>query len=89
MARFFLPAAQIRQSRALLTGPEFHHLRHVLRLTTGDSLTLCDEQGGEYDGTITQCSATSVEIRLTAVPVSVPIFSLTLAQSVLKGPRMD
>lgn len=89
MPRFFLPAAQISQSRAFITGPEFHHLRHVLRLTTGDSVTLCDDNGGEYQGHITHCSTTGAEIVLTALPVSVPAFSLTVAQGILKGPRMD
>lgn len=89
MPRFFLPATQINQSRALVTGPEFHHLHHVLRLTTGDRVTLCDDKGGEYQGRITHCSAASAEIALTPISVSVSGFSLTLAQGVLKGPRMD
>jgi len=89
MPRFFLPAAQINQSRALVTGSEFHHLHHVLRLTTGDRVTLCDDRGGEYQGRIAHCSAASAEIELTSVAVLVSEFSLTLAQGILKGPRMD
>jgi 16S rRNA (uracil1498-N3)-methyltransferase len=90
MSRFFVPAAQINQSRAVLTGPEFHHLRHVLRLNLGDSLTLCDEHGREHRGTITSLSPTNAEISLTASSLSdAGGFSLTLAQGVLKGQKMD
>ncbi len=90
MPRFFLPAAQIHGSQVLLTGAEFHHLRHVVRLNVGDSLTLCDEHGREHHGTIISLSPTSAEISLTASSLSDSgVFSLTLAQGVLKGQKMD
>jgi 16S rRNA (uracil1498-N3)-methyltransferase len=90
MSRFFIPAAQIKQSHAALTGAEFHHLSHVLRLTVGDSLTLCDEHGRDHHGIIISLSATKAEISLTASSLSdAPVFFLTLAQGVLKGQKMD
>ncbi len=90
MPRFFLPAVQIHGSQALLTGAEFHHLRHVVRLNVGDSLTLGDEYGREHHGTIISLSPTSAEIVLTASSRSDSgVFSLTLAQGVLKGHKMD
>ncbi|MBI3798752.1 MAG: 16S rRNA (uracil(1498)-N(3))-methyltransferase [Deltaproteobacteria bacterium] len=90
MPRFFIPAAQIKQSHAALTGAEFHHLSHVLRLTVGDSLTLCDEHGRDHHGTILSLSATKAEIFLTASSLpEAPVFFLTLAQGVLKGQKMD
>jgi len=90
MPRFFVPTAQIHESRVILTGAEFHHLRHVLRLDTGDRLTLCDEHGGTYQGVVARLSSASAVITITAssVPVSAP-FSLTLAQGLLKGQKMD
>jgi len=74
----------------MLSGDEFHHLRHVLRLKIGDTVTLCDYQNKEYRGTIAWFSASSAEIEITHVlsPVS-PQMSLTLAQSLLKGQKMD
>jgi len=90
MARFFLPTAQMHGSRAVLTGAEFHHLRHVLRLRAGDTITLCDESGGEHRGTVVRLSAASAEVALTASSApGPPPFSLTLAQGVLKGRQMD
>jgi 16S rRNA (uracil1498-N3)-methyltransferase len=90
MRRFFLPAAQIQQHRAILTGAEFHHLRHVLRLRTGDRLILYDERGGEHRGTISRLSPTSAEITITASSVAVSDgFSLVLAPGLLKGHKID
>lgn len=90
MPRFFLSAAQIQGSHVLLTGAEFHHLRHVLRLSAGDSLTLYDEHGREHRGTIISLSPTSAKISLTASSLSdSEAFSLTLAPGVLKGQKTD
>lgn len=89
MPRFFVPSTQIHDARVFLSGREFHHLRHVLRLGVGKTVTLCDEQGREHQGTVLQISSSSAEIRLVS---SFPVprrFALTLAQGVLKGPKMD
>lgn len=90
MPRFFLPSAQIHGARVFLSGREFHHLRHVLRLGIGDTVTLCDEQGREHPGTILLLSPTRAEICLVVSSHPAPgKFALTLAQGVLKGPKMD
>jgi 16S rRNA (uracil1498-N3)-methyltransferase len=90
MPRFFVPSTQIRDAQVFLSGREFHHLRHVLRLGIGDTVTLCDEQSREYPGTILHLSPTRAEIRLGASShLPSQKFALTLAQGVLKGPKMD
>ena len=90
MRRFFIRSAHIQNSQAVLSGPEFHHLHHVLRLQTGDRVILRDEHSTEYHGTITQFSSDTAVISLTtstALPHS--SFSLTLALGLLKGQKMD
>jgi len=90
MPRFFVPSTQIHDARVFLSGREFHHLRHVLRLGVGDTVTLCDEQGREHPGTILHLSPTRAEIRLAAsLHPTLQKFALTLAQGVLRGPKMD
>jgi 16S rRNA (uracil1498-N3)-methyltransferase len=90
MPRFFLSSAQIHDSHAVLSGREFHHLRHVLRLNIGDHVTLCDERGREHQGTIVSLAPTQAEIAIvTSSPPTVGSFSLTLAQAILKGRKMD
>lgn len=89
MHRFFLPTSHIHDSQAVIDGTELHHLRTVLRVKVGDTVALCDERGTEYQGTITRLSAMTGEVRLTGVTSPAPRFSLTLAQGLLKGPKMD
>ena len=90
MRRFFIHSSAIHASRAVLSGPEYHHLRHVLRLQIGDQLVLRDERGTEYRGTIAHFAAhtAAITIRTVAV-VSPPSFALTLALGLLKSPKMD
>jgi 16S rRNA (uracil1498-N3)-methyltransferase len=90
MRRFFIPAARITQTQAILDGTEFHHLRRVLRLNEGDAVALTDEQGHAYQGVITRLSPTEAFITITATTASRSSpFALTLAQGLLKGQKMD
>ena len=89
MRRFFLPASHIHNTQAVIDGTEFHHLRHVLRLQVGDGVFLCDDQGTEYQGTIATLSPTSAEVNITHLTSATPRLSLTLAQGLLKGQKMD
>lgn len=88
--RFFVPHLRIQHSRTVLTGAEFHHLRHVLRLRRGDQLTICDITGREHSGVVAALSSTTAEVTITASSLPAPPpFSLTLAPGLLKGQKMD
>ncbi len=90
MRRFFIHSSAIHASQAVLSGPEYHHLRHVLRLKVGNQLALCDERGGTYLGTLAHFSVQTATITLRAVAsVPPPSFALTLAVGFLKSPKMD
>ncbi len=97
MRRFFISSHALRTNRAQfsktsaqISGPEFHHLRHVLRLDMGALISLYDERGTTYHGTLTHLAKDHAEVRLTdTLPPSAPTFRLTLAQSLLKGGKMD
>src|SRR5262245_51521750 len=91
MRRFFISAAHIMQDQATLRGAAFHHLRHVLRLDIGAPVILQDDLGREHSGVITQLSPTEATIALTTTTAGAAAtgFSLTLAQGMLKGPKMD
>lgn len=90
MRRFFISSQAITQDRARLSGSEFHHLRHVLRLDSGARVTLYDERGVTYQGEILHVAPEYAEVALTQhVPPTTPSFHLTLAQSLLKGHKMD
>lgn len=90
MRRFFISSQTIAQDRAQLSGAEFHHLRHVLRLGRGARVTLYDERGATYHGEILRIASTHAEVGITKhVPPITHTFHLTLAQGTLKGRRMD
>lgn len=90
MRRFFVPSAAINDTQALLSGPEFHHLRHVLRLEVGSDIILCDERGAQHHGFIAAFSPDSAAIRLTASSAAPLIdLSVSLAVGLLKGQKMD
>lgn len=90
MPRFFISSQAIVRGRAQLSGSEFHHLRHVLRLDRGAHVSLYDESGATYHGEILRIAPTYAEVGITkhqsAAPSSLP---LTLAQGLLKGRKMD
>ena len=90
MRRFVVSSNQIHHPHATLSGEEFHHLRHVLRLQVGDRVTLRDEQGNEHQGTITLLSTTTAEITIIdTIRLLSPRIPLTLAVGLLKGQKMD
>ena len=74
-----------------LTGDEAHRLRHVLRVASGDAVSVFDGRGHEWEGrvgAVTRQGVAVVDLRpITPIPEArVP---MTLAIGVLKGDQMD
>ncbi|MGE0680514.1 MAG: 16S rRNA (uracil(1498)-N(3))-methyltransferase [Candidatus Binatia bacterium] len=90
MRRFFISTADIAQDQATLRGSEFHHLCHVLRLGVGAPVALTDDLGREHRGVITELSPSEATIALATTREATDAgVSLTLAQGILKGAKMD
>src|SRR5687768_4978419 len=64
MARFFVPKKNLRETRGLIDGQEFMHLKKVLRLGPGDRITVFDDSGWEHDAVIRGLSAQQGEIEI-------------------------
>jgi 16S rRNA (uracil1498-N3)-methyltransferase len=67
------------------------HVSRVLRLGTGDELTLFDGRGGEYAATIIEAKGTAVRARIgehRPVERESPL-KVTLVQGISRGERMD
>jgi 16S rRNA (uracil1498-N3)-methyltransferase len=72
-------------------GEEVRHIRKVLRLRAGDEITVFDGLGKEFEGTIVEEGRSSVVITIANTYSSKrdsPL-EVTLAQSLLKGEKMD
>ena len=91
MARFHVPQPQIEKGMLKIEGDEVKHIRKVLRLRAGDEITVFDGLGKEFEGTIVEEGPSSVMVKIQNIFSSrgdSPL-EVTLAQSLLKGEKMD
>jgi 16S rRNA (uracil1498-N3)-methyltransferase len=91
MSRFYVPTPQIEKGMLRIEGNEVKHIRRVLRLKAGDEIIVFDSLGKEYEGTIIEETTSSVVIKIQNIFLSKrdsPL-DVTLAQSLLKGEKMD
>lgn len=91
MARFFLPRAKLQQNRGTIEGQELEHLRRVLRLKSGDRVTVFDDGGWEHEAIILALTAAKGEIEIVRsyeTQRESPL-RVTLALGLTKGDKMD
>ncbi len=62
--RYF--TSELGGGAAALTGPDAHHLAHVMRAAVGDTVLLCGPDGLEYTGTVTALLPGRVEFCVSA-----------------------
>jgi 16S rRNA (uracil1498-N3)-methyltransferase len=91
LTRVYVDTPIVGGNRVVIEGSAVNHITRVLRLRSGDPLTLFDGRGGEYGARID-------EFRRDTVVVTVDHYreadresplSLTLAQGISRGERMD
>jgi len=91
LTRVHVPGPLAAGSRQTIAGDAANHITRVLRLEPGDPLTVFDGRGGEYAARIEELRKGAVMVavgdRSTVVRES-PL-SLTLAQGISRGERMD
>ena len=92
MHTFYVPPSQIRADIATITDSEHHHLRNVLRITTGETVRIIDGQGTVYTGEVrdtgTKNVSSEVKILNHEFHPSVPP-SMTLFQGLPKNNKME
>lgn len=91
MPKFFIDKNTISNNQVCITGGDATHIAKVLRLSTGDTLSLCDGEGTDYDATITALAKDMVTLSLeNAHPCSAePSLQVTLFQCLPKQGKMD
>ena len=91
MRRLLIEGGPDLDGRVLLTGPEAHHAKNVLRLNQGDRIVLLDGRGNEYLARSVSITPNEIEFQVLgqgrALPE--PVLRLTLGQALLKADRMD
>lgn len=89
MRRFFCD--NLSGTTATISGDEAHHIARVLRMKPGESLSLCDGAGGEFDAVITSVHTEAVVCALGArreSAVESPV-AVTLFQCLPKTGKME
>ncbi len=89
--RIYQPGALHTGLRLTLQESAANHVARVLRLQPGAPLTLFGGEGGEYAATLLSVTKRTVEVELGEYRVAAaesPL-TLTLAQGIAKGERMD
>jgi 16S rRNA (uracil1498-N3)-methyltransferase len=91
LTRVYVDAPLTAGARVTLEGSAASHITRVLRLRVGAELTLFNGLGGEYAASIDKAHGGTVIVAVgehTAVECESPL-SVTLAQGVSRGERMD
>lgn len=91
MPRFFMEAELNVDHTVELTETVFHHWVKVLRAQIGETATLFNGQGGEYEVTLSDVAKKSASVQVTAFnPTNrTPVIRTLLGQVMSKGDRMD
>jgi len=91
MPRFYVPNPSIQDELLKIEGEEVKHIRKVLRLKAGDKIVVFNGLGKEYEGTILEEKPSSVLVKVQDIffPQKDSPLEVTLAQSLLKGEKMD
>ena len=91
MHRFFAPSLDVGDETVVLPKDEAEHLRRVLRLGVGDTVSVFDGRGHEFSGRVIVALPRETRVQLTTriEPPAEAAVQITLVQAVLKGDKMD
>ena len=91
MPRFYIEAELAVDTSVELTETVFHHWVKVLRAQVGESATLFNGQGGEYQATLSEVNKKSARVSIDQFNPDdrTATFNTLLGQVMSKGDRMD
>ena len=91
MHRFFAPSLDAGDETVALPKDEAEHLRRVLRLGVGDTVSVFDGRGHEFVARVVVAlpRETRVQLMSRVEPPPEAAVPITLVQAVLKGDKMD
>lgn len=90
MPKFFVTQDKIKDDTITITGEDVLHILRVLRLKTGDVLTVCDSCGYDYTVKIRSANDNIVcDILTKTESVSEPNIKVTLFQGLPKASKME
>jgi len=90
MHRFYIAPHEWNPDALILSGPEAHHCRDVLRMTRGDKAVLFNGRGREITAEIVDLERGKVRLRKLHESNTPPLrCRITLGQAIPKGKNME
>lgn len=91
MPRFFVETPPAVGGQTVLEGGDARHVAGALRMTVGESLTLCDGRGTDYACTVTAVERERVTLSVDAASPSTtePTLRVTLYMGLPKGDKLE
>lgn len=91
MPKFFVNSENINDHIITLEGENARHIASVLRAKTGDSITVCDGLGRDYECVIEEINKKSVIAKITDIFTNdnEPSIKITLYQGLPKADKME
>ncbi len=91
MRRFFIEKTDLIGSQAIISGPDAHHIKTVLRLKTGHAIVIIDGTGMEYTARITGFPSGTVAVQVLEKNIceTKSHVKITVAIGMLKDKKMD
>ncbi len=91
MPKFFVKKESIDDHTITLDGDNARHIGNVLRARVGDSITVCDGEGMDYECRISSITKDRVTAEITDISTngSEPSVSITLYQGLPKADKME
>lgn len=91
MYHFFIQAKQVSDNKIYLEGGDVNHIKNVLRMKTGDKISLTDEDGTGYTCSILNIYRDEIEVEiLSSQEVSHELSAkITLFQGLPKGDKFE
>ncbi|HHW66696.1 MAG: rRNA (uracil1498-N3)-methyltransferase [Epulopiscium sp.] len=91
MPRFFVNPEQIQADNIVIYGDDVKHISKVLRLKSGDKITICNRQGTDYECIIKSIGKENINAEILSYHLSEtePNVKITLFQALTKSDKMD
>lgn len=91
MPKFFVSSDKINGGQLVIDTDDVSHITRVLRLDTGDTLTVCDSRGTDYEAEIAELEQNRIICNILSQKKSdtEPDLKVTLFQALPKGSKME
>ncbi|MDO4299830.1 MAG: 16S rRNA (uracil(1498)-N(3))-methyltransferase [Clostridia bacterium] len=91
MPKFFVNSENINDHIITLDGENAKHIGNVLRAKKGDTITVCDGEGRDYECEITEITKKTVTAKITDIFTNdnEPDIKITLYQGLPKADKME